>query len=295
VRASVAIRILLVASLLAVIVLVIVGWVASGAAATVTGLLVLATLIWVVPNSDFRELLENLRSLNVGPQGVSAEFYQRVKAVAAVRAPEQQEEKETPASTSVSKLRLLMEAKLAYIAKDLLEERPTFVTVGSLNHDRFLDDETAAVADDILTLRDEDLLNVPREERERILSAADEVVRTIRARVLHGWVKKTLDDARGWTWEPVDRGPSRLPDFLASHGEKDVLVASVFATSKDSDVFGRAKERLQRKDGVPSEVNRRVMVVPRKARDSLIRSEGEPVVVRAQDLRGLLDQIKGPR
>lgn len=274
------------------------GAVASGAAVVVAGLLVLAALIWVVQESDLKGLLENLKSLQVGPHGVSFELYKRAKEVASQLAPEERKltgtgKKRKKAATpkSVTELRLRMEEKLAYIAKDLLEPHPTFVTVGSLRHDGFLDHKTAAVADDILTLRDDDLRSLPPVERQQILEVLDEVVRSIRARVLHGWVGKTLDGAHDWRWEHVDRGAGRLPDFRAVHAEKVVLLASAFATSESSPIFERATDRLRPEDDAPDEAAVRVIVVPRKVRESMLTRDGDPRVVGAQDLRDLLDEI----
>jgi hypothetical protein len=287
VRLANPIRIGLTIFLLAVVALVVAGVVASGPAATVTGLLVLAALVLAIPVADFRELLENLKSLKFGPEGIAAEWFQRARPVAAVETAEQQEKPATD-STSMSQLRLLLEAKLAYIAKDLLDEQPTFVTIGSLNYDGYLDDETANVADGLMTLRDEDLRGLDAQERGRLLRTGDDIVRTIRARTLQGWVRKILDNAAAWRWEPVDRGPNKVPDYLAIHGEQRLLVAAVFATSRDSQIFGWARTRLEDGKEIPDDVSRRVIVLPRRARDEMIDRDGDPAVIRAQDLSGLL-------
>lgn len=267
---------------LAIAVLVALGTVEAGDAAAVAGLIVLAGLIMVLP-------ARGVKKVKVGSI-VELEWFERAREVA-LRAPgEEQERGDRTSTADAFGLRMKLEAKLAYIAKCLLGDgaQPSFVTVGSLHYDGYLTDDEAAVADGVMTLRDEELSELSPSDRQTLLKAAEKVVKNIRASVLYGWCEETIEDQPGWTVEEVGRGPKRRPDLMAISDDRKFLVVPAFGISAGSSILANALDRLQKEED--PDVNGRVIILPRRSARSNLDPKGDPAVIRMQDLAGWLAQ-----
>jgi hypothetical protein len=148
-------------------------------------------------------------------------------------------------------LQLLLEAKLAYIAKHIVGLRSTgfwstFLTIGSLKLDKFLDKEDALAARRLLGLRTSDLEASSDAALSDYLANVRPLVRNIRAGVFNSAVAKMLKKEFGLEIAELSR-EGRRPDLtVRGMGSETVLVFPAFATSGSywtpERVRGRARE-----------------------------------------------------
>jgi hypothetical protein len=278
--------------LLAGAVLIGLGEVKPDAAPAILSLVLLAGLVVVIPVGDLRQVLSRIKKINVAGV-VSADLYEDVKDLAKNAPNEDIEPKEGRAGLEDAKgneatdLRLRLEAKLAYVAKHMLEPHTDFVTIGSLHFDKLLTDKEARTADGLMTLRDEDLQALTRKRREEFVGGARQLVKSFRASVLHGWVRATVGRKKGWRVTDLPPGERPRCDFLVSDGKRSFLVVTAFATSAESEILNSALEHIS-SDPPPMPVDKRIVVIPRRTATPSTDVEHDPAVVHMQDLPAAL-------
>ena len=196
------------------------------------------------------------------------------------------------ATTDMVDLRLKLEAKMAWVCKQLLAgtDTPTFATIGSLHYDKLLTDEQARVATRILS-RDPTLWTGRHpEDLARTLKAESAFVRTFRANVFAGLVKEAVRKAK-WRVEPLADAPGRRRQFYAERQPAHVRIAPVFALDPGGDLLARARGRLVAPDDEEQPVDARLVVVPDKARIATAADE-QPAVVRFEHLLDTLERLR---
>lgn len=223
------------------------------------GIVLLGALVVVLPTTRdaWKDVLSIVKRANIGP--VSVEFVEAVVQVADKIGAEP--DKDTKKAVDAVALRMSLELKLAYIAKDLLapvDGGKTYANIGSLEYDGYLTNEQARIATAIASLRHGDLDGLAPSDRDRFLKAARELVGSVRAVVLHHWIEKQLQ-RQGWQYELVRRN-GRQDDFVASKDGRSVRIASVVVNRLDQ-VQG-ARERLEPSAGASPGVSKRLIVVP---------------------------------
>jgi len=264
-----------------------------------TGLLILAVLSWAVKLEDVRQRAMSLESLSAA--GLSAQFHAEVKTalttMPAVGGDEPREE--DPNVTDIAELRVLLEGKLAYVAKHILAERAqqpgedqrgspvtladggynaSFATIGSLVYDGYLQPDQGAICHRILALPDKFLQQMSEKERTTILKDGRKVVERFRAAVFEGLVKKTLMRVEGSTVKDVSIG--ELRGFLCRSGRSETLVVAILDVPYSNADLGRTRERLR---AVPDDWHPTV-VVPNLLNRTAPTSE-PPRVVRLDGLQ----------
>jgi hypothetical protein len=269
------------------------GEIKPDAGPAVIALVLMAGVVLAAPTDALRQLLGKVRSVKIA--GVlSAELIDDVQELAK-SAPNEETEAaadrrsglEDAKGNEATDLRLRLEAKLAYVAKHMLEPHTDFVTIGSLHYDKYLTDKEARTADGLLTLRDEDLKALSKKPRDDFVASARDLVKSFRASVLHGWVRATVDRLDGWCVTDLPRGRRPRCDFLVTDGEKTFLVATAFATSSDSGVLNSAVEHLSTRRA-PRKVEKRIVVIPRVTDTPTTAIDAEPAVIHMQDLPAAL-------
>jgi hypothetical protein len=206
-------------------------------AAIVLICLVLLLLVWILDPADLRDRIKNIRELSVGSFKIVMDSAEN----AAATAPSDEDRDTDSKADSMFELRMLLEAKLAYIAKYLFadEDNPTltYVTIGSLRYDRLLTESQALTADAVLTIRDEELAGLKAEERAKLLHDANQVVTSIRLVVFRSLVKQQL----------VKGGWSVAEEGSALHGQKDgreLIVRPTLQLAKPGKVRSHAPNRI---------------------------------------------------
>jgi hypothetical protein len=269
---------------------VLVGAVDSKEALAVAGLALAAVAAFALSPRVARRLADRVSKISVGP--VALEVVEAARQAPSTKGLDDSERDERQVR-SVLDLRLKIERKLAYVAKHLLDTdgNPTFLTVGSLKYDKLLPDSEADVVNQLMTLRDEDLNELPPLARDRFFAGADKIARSIRASVLFCFVSKELREAtgegmplHGWEITEIARREDQRPDLLAGKEGTKLRIASVFATDVDSKIFEAARKRLapggeDRRD----EYARTVIVLPHRSERPLDPA-GDPVVVTTDQL-----------
>jgi hypothetical protein len=250
--------------------------------------LAIGVLIVAVPQGTWRTMLASISKAQIGP--VSFELRRDLEHAAAIAAPSDAGEDAEKASggkaRSMFELRLRLEAKLTYVAKELLAEEngPTFLTIGSLEYDEYLKRSEARTAIGVLNTRDEQLRALAEDEKKTFLEEAGEFVDGVRASIFWGQVKRRL---RG---KDIDAGGKR-DDLLAGDDENVYWIAPAFAIAEGSGIRTNAEKRLRtgkRSYGVP--VERRVVVVPDNSRFKPgSKSTTWPHVVKLAGLRELIE------
>jgi lysophospholipase L1-like esterase len=252
-------------------------------AGVAAGLLLLAVLLLVLRPSDIRRFVGRIQSVNAAGFGVS--LGEAEKAAARAQ-PEELSDDKIPkgASTSLAELRLKLEAKLAYIVKEMLHD---YATLGSLKVDGYLSREDAEVAGKVLALADEDVRYWDPAELGQFRRSAEKVVGGIRASVFRGMVKKVLEGA-GWEVREDKFGASLggRPDLEVFTGTNEGLrVVPVFANERDSKIFRTARRRLSQVKE-PEDPSRRLLVVPDF--DTSPTETDDPRAVKLADLTAAL-------
>lgn len=188
-------------------------------------------------------------------------------------------------------LRLKLEYKMTYIAKQLLGDvgtelvssKANFVTVGSLQLDGLLSSEQARTATLVLTWTDQDLARAAPQERSAFLAAANDLVSGIRATVFANMVRKELE-RNGWSVTLLQAKKRKRRDLKATKDDKGLRIVPVFATTEPSEVLNTVKGRLakEHKQGAAPYV----FVIPDH---SDTNTSDDPPVVRLSQLLAAAD------
>ncbi len=286
---------------------VVVGAVKTDQALVVAGLTLAALAAIALTPSVARALAARVSKISIGP--VVLEVFKAAERAAGPATVEDFEgaeglsgelegDLETELSVeSVLDLRLMIERKLTYLAKHVLDQggTPTFLTIGSLKYDKLLPERDADLVSRLMALRDEDLAELSPVERAKFLVAADEVARSIRATVLHCLVRKILLEPRGgdrkrlkgWEVSELHRERGRRTDFVVEIKGSKYRVAPVFATNRSSPLLASAKKRLAPGEIGEDDYALRIIVLPHNSRGDK-EPESDPAVITTDQLVGVL-------
>lgn len=250
-----------------------------------------ALLIAAVPLEGWRKA--GARVEKAEAFGMSIGLSQAATDAASGTLPEEPYEEKDEASGAEldewTRLRLKLEAKLAYIAKTMRpgEEkqdapRPqTFVTVGSLHHDGYLSDAEAQTATAVLSPA-----LIPPGERAVVLKQGATVVGRIRASIFFEMVRNRLEDLCDSVREEP-RGEGQRPDLAGTKGGREFRVSSAFATTSNSNILAgvvkRAKKARGSGDGEPW-----IVVVPDNSSATTDESADDIRVVKLSRLQHAL-------
>jgi endonuclease/exonuclease/phosphatase family metal-dependent hydrolase len=172
----------------------------------------LALLVLAVRPADIRDFVQRIQKVSSGKGAVELGASARGAAESTLRDPAKEPEP-TEEQWDPIDLRLLMEAKLSYLAKFALsvEPEPTFVTVGNLNYDgKLLTDSEARTAVGLLTLREGDLDDLSAAEARTLTDDANTFVGGMRITVFYRFVKQVLENH--FAVSELEHKPR--PDFL---------------------------------------------------------------------------------
>ncbi len=194
-------------------------------------------------------------------------------------------------------LRLKLEAKMAYIAKILFTTEEcrcgSFVTIGSLNYDRFISDEEARTASQVLTLREEELETLPPRLRNEFLRSANTVVGNLRASVFYGVVRETLKKNK-WKVTEIPTKAKRRPDLRAVKGEESYRIVPRFLIVEKTKRLEKVMRRLQKCKQDESKKEHDIVVIPDNSRTPT-DPEGKPAVIKLAELKTRLELVKDAR
>lgn len=245
--------------------------VAADAALAGTGLALVAVSLLALALSPLEAVARHLgrvRSLSLGALGIELADYAELAGRASEF--EEADDRDGGAPETLFELRTRLEMKLAYLAKHVLAPDPgpnapqaTFLTIGSLLHDRLLTREQAAVANDILSMREHELRALSDGERSLFLAGADKFVKTVRITVFAAQVRNMLEEL-GWTVLQLAADGSHRDLLVQSDAESDGVqhhIAPAFTTRRDSSLLKKPHSRLERAARVKLG-GRRVIVVP---------------------------------
>jgi hypothetical protein len=291
------------APFLALAIAVAVDAISADQAWPMVALLLIAMLIAVIPSSTWDDLVKSVKKATLGP--LSFDLQRNADLVAAA-APERDtgegEETKTKGEkgdatvVDIFDLRMRLEMKLAYVAKHLLAPargNATFLTIGSLQHDGYLDKREARMAIGILNTRQAELEALPEAARERFLKDAVEFVESVRASIFWGQVKRRLEGEDGGDSlysNPIPTAGARRDDLGADSPEGQVRVAPSFALDSDSKILSGTINRLEREGAAARDGERQLIVVPDNSHVGERPAQGgAPRVVRLASLREALE------
>jgi hypothetical protein len=199
-------------------------------------------------------------------------------------------------TTDIDILRLDLERKLAYVAKQLLPRNEGTVThkppiayanVGSLNFDGYLTREQATLAMRIQTLSKADLLELPVASQAEFFRTASSLVNNLKYHVFSGLVKKLLKKMQLDT-DPCD-GSSGAVFVSIKGGHQRLLVWPSFATKPDSTIGNNAAKKASDAAGHGEII---IIAVPNQSRfEQLSVEAGRPRVVKLRDLEGFIREV----
>jgi hypothetical protein len=227
---------------------------------------------------------DRMTKAKAGLTGFEFNFVAEAQAAAAGTPPEEEPEPDREllsAPTTLSRLQLRLEAKLAKVGSQLLgSDTAVPVQIATLYDMRFLTEEEATTARRILTLGEAQLARTREEDREAFLAAADTLVAGFRAAVLKGMVRAELQ-SEGWDVEPI---PGFRRDLLAVRGTIRLHVVPLFVVNPNSRLLERvlARVTMSRDDGPDAQL--RVIVTPPNSRSATTDDREDPLVVRLDEL-----------
>lgn len=262
----------------------------------VAALLIVGIVVAAVPKDTWKELLSSVENAQFGPVGIAL---RRDAARAAEIAPESDkgegiEGDPGDSARSMLDLKLMLEWKLAFVAKHLLAENgaATFLTIGSLKFDGYLTEAEARTAIGILGTREEELNQLPRPDRDIFIEEAQKFVDSVRASVFWGQAKRVLEGKEGASDEDLFRetlaGAGRRHDLLAGLPDREFRVAPAFAVDVNSEMLVKARERVKAE---PTPPERKIVVVPDISNSEVmpLPTDDGPAVVKLADLRATLE------
>ncbi|HEU0318309.1 MAG TPA: hypothetical protein VFR49_13320 [Solirubrobacteraceae bacterium] len=259
-------------------------------AAVALGALVIAIVVAVV---DMEKLFANLSEFQLGPVG--AKFGAEAGKAKAEENQESADETDSapgsPAETML-KLRLRLEAKLAYLAKHQLAANgpATFLTIGSLLVDGGLTDEQAEVATCVLTFRDDEVARITEVRREALIERASELVKNLRATVHQNLTEHGLDQMQGgWSVSPIKHKGASPPYFQVEAPDRRTFrVAATYALGPQSVNLAKARDRLAATADRAPHADARVIVVPDNSVVPVTDPNSDPRIVHLHELAGAL-------
>jgi hypothetical protein len=230
------------------------------------GLAVLAS----IPSRHLISLSERISTVTVGKY-VSIKLNPLFESLAAEKGTSSQDPEDPADTSSLVELKRSFDMKLAYLAKHVLApvpgpgtaNRPTFVNIGSLAHDKYLTADEAEMAYEIVGMRPAEFTTLPSEKQRQFLIGAGRFVDTIRITVFAEQVSNQLRRL-GWSVRPVNGHGSRQRDvnvWREANAADIHHVIPVFTERKDSRLFAGPRKRL-RVAPRASGTGRRFIVVP---------------------------------
>jgi hypothetical protein len=280
------------------------GLVTPAAACVAVGMLFASVLVVVLSPKDLRDLIRRVRKLSYGRGSI--EFDRLSDQLDAVVGVDEEGLVDTDErdSNDLIALRFLLEAKLAYIAKDLLAEpvtkprrdpnqkrTPSFATIGSLQYDEYLPDAEARLAVELLTLRDGDLKGEPKPKVDDLVRRTHRFVQSFRLIVFYGLTEVTIRKTGGYCCLVNPRSKQRRPDLVAhdKNSGRELLVVPVFAVPGSPATVRKTVKRLNEGSGGQPKVAHRIIVVPNPSNDPAIDNTLDDVkVIRVERLRETL-------
>jgi hypothetical protein len=193
-------------------------------------------------------------------------------------APEEFADESTGQPIDLVDVRLLLEAKLAWVNKHLTA---TYSNVGSLSYDGYLPRGEAERAARLLAFDPVLADHQDPAELSLFAQAVDKDVRNFRATVFDGYVRTELAED-GWTVEDFPQPSGYRPHFLAAKDGVTLRVAARLVTTEKSGIRDREVERLTQTRGDAPPATRRVVVIPDMSRSPV--TKGDPQVVKLRDL-----------
>jgi hypothetical protein len=224
-------------SLLIVAIVALVGAVESPAAGIAVGTLLLVAVTLALGPRGLQNIVQRLHEVSVGKLTVKlgdTAVSDAHAASAEVANLDEIEDGET--NTGIVDLRLKLQKKLAYIAKDLLPQvddrsEPTFVTLGSLAEDGYISEAQARTLDRLSILSAEVLQLAPASECEAFVADAQDVVRGLRATVFRAMLDQRLRADVMVTSTAAQTTASGRPVHLSQVAGQSIWVVAVFAIS----------------------------------------------------------------
>lgn len=267
----------------------------------VAALLLIGIVVVAVPKTTWKEMLASIENAQFGPIGIGLrrDVGKAARFVPAVDKRDGRHGKGAGEAQTMFDLRMILEWKLADVAKHLLADgdKATFLTIGSLNFDGYLSDAEAHTATGILTTREEELQELPAPDRERFLKDAQTFVDGMRASIFWVQVKKRLRGEAGGANLLRDDLSSKgnRGDLLAKVGDRAYRVAPAHALSERSKTLEQAVSRMKIEEIPPLPPDHKLVVIPdyspNAERDG---GDGVPRVVRLGNLRSVLESSSAP-
>jgi hypothetical protein len=253
------VRLLAITALLAVLVLEIIGVISLAEASFGAGIVLVAVLVIALPAARLADIT-GIKAFGMLELTIAGNAIDKAPSAGISEGGEVAND---DYGDEISKLQLLLEAKLAYVAKHLIGFRPSghwapFLTIGSLEYDGYLSRADALAAKQLLGLRAAELNASSEEEKRRYLKKAKPFVGSIRATIFHGVVKKTLSDLDLHPRD-LDRGKGRRPDFVLKSGTEDKVMA--FPAFVGGGYWNDERIR-ERAEELSEEADRALIVVP---------------------------------
>lgn len=228
-------RLLAIAALVAVVTVTIAcdDLLTTDEAVLALGALLLALLLAAIP----LRRLTNLRSVKAFGVGVEL-AEQAVERAETVRFKEEETGSDVAGVNEIVDLQLLLEAKLAYVAKHVLASeasgyRASFATIGSLEYDKLLDREDALAARELLALTASDIERSSEAQRTKYREKAKALVGGIRATIFYKLVERLVKETAGQPARRLERHGENRADLwldLEVGGKRvKVLIFPAFA------------------------------------------------------------------
>lgn len=240
----------------------------------VAALLLIGLIVLAVPTEAWQKFLSRIEHAGIGPFNVGLRDLEKAAEKAPPSDTEEvgDTEEETKKAETVFDLRMQLEWKLAYIAKHLLrtDEGVTFVTIGSLKFDDYLDESEARTAASIMMASEDELARLPGAERRKFIEDAQTFLDGLRTAVFWGRVKRELqgrEDENGREDEDADdltptgvEGTGGRHDLLVGDTDEEARIIPILAINPGSRKIKRAIEPIEQGD-LPSPTTKRQIIV----------------------------------
>jgi hypothetical protein len=225
---------------------------AAGAVVALAGLGLAA--LASIPGKHLIALSERVTSVSVGKY-LDVTLNPLFDTMAAENAGTTSDDPDDPADTSsLVELKRSLDTKLAYLAKHVLaavpapgvDNVPTFLNIGSLAHDKYLIDDEAEMAYEIIGMRPAEFSTLPLAKQRLFLDGAGKFVDTVRVTVFAEQVYQALRRL-GYLVRRVNPHGSRQRDLTVRRDIDSVdvhHVIPVFTERRDSGLFTSPRERL---------------------------------------------------
>jgi hypothetical protein len=275
----------------------------EAAVVSLVGLVAIVVVVaMLTPAKHIRPFLARVNKVTLGSLGIDL----NPSDIATSGPAEETNDKDPDQADDLFDLKVRLESKLTYLAKHLLTTdastgRPvaTFLTIGSLTHDGYLDRKQATRAYQILGMREFEFRGLPVAEQKEFLTMGTVFTANVRAIVFSAYVVREINRLPGWTAKPeyTDTGSKRrdlrvvLGGFDSDAAAVVHHVVPVFTTVADSRLIRNIKSRIGQ-NPLQEGTGKRFIVVPplSKARQSQEEAAANDIaVVTLHDLRKLLN------